>query len=432
MRCLFPDDPERRRKRDRILLALALVLAVVLVLRAARKGDSVLVRNQEWGARVVEGVDPYVDTIRGGRLHGPYPPSYAIVCAPLSMLPTTFARVVWSTAQITALAAMFVLVRRWLARGWPTVAPHASVVYAIGVLVASRYILRDMAGGGGNMLYAASLLWGIELALAGRVFVPALLVALPLAVKPNLAPLACVLLLRGRWRTFALAIVLLAALAWSPALWFGVEGWTALWSRWLHDVALYSNTLDLASEAQVPAGFPVDDTGMNQSLRAAFGRAAASWGEHFHVVPPFESAAWLARAIGLIGLAATAIVCARARSARSRILAMLAFLPASLLASPITWKAHHAVLVGLFALMAATAIERGSFGRRAWFLAGYWIVCGLLSGEVVGVANKQWLQSVSVVTAFTLAVLAIVLAEAVASDASERRPRSDSVGRTRM
>lgn len=410
---LFPDDPERRRKRDRILLVLAIVLAVVLVLRAARKGDSVLVRNQEWGARVAQGVDPYVDTIRGGRLHGPYPPSYAIVCAPLSMLPTKLARVAWATAQIAALAGMFVLVRRWLTRGWPSVAPHASVVYAIGVLVASRYILRDMAGGGGNMLYAASMLWGIEIALQGRVFVPALLVALPLAVKPNLAPLACVVLLRGGWRTFALALLLLAALAWSPALWFGAEGWSALWSRWIHDVIAYSNTLDLSSESQVPAGFPVDDTGMNQSLRAAFGRAAASFGEP----APFEAAAWIARAIGAIGVAATAIVCARARSARSRILAMLAFLPASLLASPITWKAHHAVLVGLFALMAATAVERGKFGRRAWFLTGYWIVCGLLSGEVVGVANKQWLQSVSVVTAFTVAVLAIVLVEAVRSDA---------------
>ncbi len=418
MLALFPADPERRRRRDRVLLVLAVVLALVLVLRAARKGDSVLVRNQEWGARVVAGVDPYVDTIRGGRLHGPYPPSYALVCVPLSMLPTTLARVVWSTGQIAALAAMYVLVRRWLGRGWPSVAPHASVVYAIGLLVASRYVLRDMAGGGGNMLYATALLWGVEFALHGRVLAPALLVALPLALKPNLAPLACVLLLRGRWRAFVSAALFLAVFAWMPALWYGTDGWSALWSRWIHDIAVYAEVPDLSEAARVPEGFPVDDTGMNQSLRAALGRGASSYGAHFDAVAPFAAAAWTARIASIGAFAAAAWIAWRARGERARILAMLAFLPAALLASPITWKAHHAVLVGLFALLAASAVERARWGKRAWFLASYWVLCGLLSGEVVGVQNKQWLQSVSVVTAFTVLLLAVVLREAVASDSS--------------
>jgi hypothetical protein len=413
---LFPDDPERRRKRDRVLLVLGLVLALFLVARAARKGDSVLVRNQEWGARFVAGQDPYAAPDRGGRLHGPYPPSYALVCAPLSLVPTLLARIAWATAQVAALAALFVLVRRWLARGWPSALPHASVLYAIGLVLAARYILRDTMGGGGNLLYATSLLWGIELALGGHVLVAAFLVALPLAAKPNLLPLVCVLGLRGRWRACAASLAALALLACLPAWWFGVAEWSHLWSRWMREVLAYASALDLSSAADVPAGFPIDDAGMNQSLRAALGRAASGWAGLFGGPAPFAGAAWIARVATAVALLSAAWACARARGPRAEILGILAFLPACLLASPITWKAHHAVLVGVFALLAASAYERGRWGRRAWFLFGYWIACGLLSGEVVGLSAKQWLQSVSIVTAFTVGLLALVIRDALSAD----------------
>lgn len=408
MRGLFPDDPALRRRRDRVLLALGIVLALVLVLRAARKDDGVLVRNQEWGARFLEHRDPYEDDVRGGRLHGPYPPSYALVCAPLSLAPTGVARVAWAAAQVGALAALYLLVRRWLERGWPSVAPHAPVLYAIGLLVASRYVLRDTAGGGGNLLYATALLWGIELALAGRVAAPALLVALPLALKPNLAPVAALLVLRARWGASTAVAVALAACFVVPGVWYGWPEWSALWSRWSADVASYASVADLGSAAQVPAGFPVDDSGMNQSLRAALGRLARAGGVDV------ARAGWLpvaSRAISIVLLASAARVAWRARSARARTTATFALVAASLLASPITWKAHHAVLLPAFALLAASALAER---RRAlaWFLAGYWVVCGLLSEEIVGRAGKTWLQSASVVTWATIALLVALLAAA--------------------
>jgi len=414
VRALFPADPERRRARDRILLALAIVIAVVLVLRAARKSEGVLVRNQEWGARFVDRHDPYDDLRRGGRLHGPYPPSYAIVCAPLSLLPTTPARVVWASSQIAALAALFVLLRRWLARAWPLAEPHASVLFAIGLLVGSRYLLRDMSGGGGNTLYVTTLLWGLELALAGRILAPAMLVALPLALKPNLAPLAIALVLRGRWRAFAAAMAVLALLVWMPGLWFGPAEWIELWTRWLADVRAFAAVDDPTSAVQVPVGFPVDETGMNQSLRAALGRGAELFGGDAGAYG--EWARWIARVGSSLGLAAAAWASWRARSSRSEILALLAFLPAALLASPIAWKAHHAVLIVLFALLAAAASESGRRRGLAWFLAGYWVCCGLLSEEVVGRAGKAWLQSASVVTWFTIALLVVTIREVRRAD----------------
>ncbi len=418
MRALFPADPDRRRARDRILFGLAIVVALVLVLRAARKTEGVLVRNQEWGARFLERHDPYDDTRRGGRLHGPYPPSYAIVCAPLSLLPTTPARVVWASAQVAALAALFVLVRRWLARGWPIAAPHASILFAIGLLIASRYVLRDMAGGGGNTLYATALLWGVELALCGGLVTPALLVALPLALKPNLAPVALALALRGRWRAGAAALLVLAVCVWLPGLWFGSAAWFDLWVRWFTDVRAFAAVPDPSSATLVPAGFPVDDSGMNQSLRAALARLAANLGADGSL------AAWSARAGSVLALVAAAWTCWRARSARSEILAVVTILPAALLASPISWKAHHAVLVGLFALLAATAFEQRTRRGLVGFLAGYWVLCGVLSEEVVGRAGKAWLQSVSVVTWFTIALLLVGIREVRRADSTESTHRT--------
>ena len=420
---LFPADPDRRRARDRVLLVLAIVAAVVLVLRAARKTEGVLVRNQEWGARFVDRHDPYDDLRRGGRLHGPYPPSYAIVCAPLSFLPTTPARVVWASAQIAALASLFVLVRRWLARGWPRAAPHASALYAIALVVGSRYLLRDMSGGGGNTLYATTLLWGIEIALRGGVLAPALLLALPLALKPNLAPLALALVLRGRWRAFASVFVALALCVWLPGLWFGQAAWFELWARWFADVRAFAAVQDPTSPVQVPVGFPVDVTGMNQSLRAALARAAELIAGEGHARAPWDL--WTARIGGLAGLAAAAWTALRARSARAEILALLSILPAALLASPISWKAHHAILIGLFALLAATAYEDGRRRSLAWFLLAYWVCCGLLSEEVVGRAGKACLQSASVVTWFTIALLAVAIC---ASRRADERGDARSAG----
>src|SRR5262249_7758547 len=161
-RLLFPSDPSAQRRRDRILLVLFALFCLLLVLRASRKGVGVIVHNQEWGARFLAREDPYLEPDTGRRIHGPYPPSLALVAGPLALLSPPLARVAWSTVQVSALWACFALVRRRLAQHWPALVPHASAVYGLGLLLASRYLLRDTAGGGGNLLYS-SLVWlGIE------------------------------------------------------------------------------------------------------------------------------------------------------------------------------------------------------------------------------------------------------------------------------
>jgi hypothetical protein len=407
---LMPTDARARRLRDRILLVLASVLAVVLVVRAAQKKDSVLDRNVEFGARFLRGEDPYQDLVRGLRVHGPYPPSYALVTAPLSLLPVPVARVVWALMQVGALAACWFLVRRWMERLWPALAPHASVVHAAALLLASRFLLRDMAGGGGNLLYVTSAAWGIEMALAARdQLVPApnvavktlcggLLLALPLVLKPNLAPLVIALVCL-RCFGAALATILGALiLAWIPALVFGFAAYAHLWMRWLADLRTFGAARDLADRSQVPDGFDLAVTSMNQSLRESLWR----------ILDP-GVAAWIARAISIALLGVACLAAMRARGPRSRLLAALAFLPVCVLVSPISWKAHHAALLPLFAALCACALSP----RRLMLgvvLVVYYVACVLLSEELVGKAAKEFLQAISVVTFGALALFVATIA----------------------
>ncbi|MBL8857262.1 MAG: DUF2029 domain-containing protein [Planctomycetes bacterium] len=377
---------------------LALAAAVFLVLRAVRKDDGVLERNREFGARFIARQDPYFDPARGHRVHGPYPPSYVLVTAPLALVPEPLARGAWAVLQIAALASCFVLVQRWLSRGWPECAPHASVIFALALLLASRFLLRDMAGGGGNILYAVLALWGIEFALRDRNVIGGGLLALSLVLKPNLAPLVLFLVCRRRWRalgaTTALALVLFAA----PALWYGVENYARLAVRWIGDVAQFAQAAELNDARAIPDGFPLADTSMNQSLREALWRAMAA-----------DMAAWIAR-LATIGITLVACLTAvRARGERAATVALTLFLPVSLLISPISWKAHHVVLLGLFVVLIAEVWA----SRRRWVgipLVVYYVTCVLLSEELVGKAMKNTLQEISVVTLGALALFALGVA----------------------
>jgi hypothetical protein len=410
---LFPNDPEARRRRDRVLAGLFLVLLVFLVARASRKDGGVLVRNQEFGRRFLAGADPYFDPARGTRVHGPYPPSFALVAAPLSLLPTPLARVAWGTAQALALAAAFVLLRRASRRSWPAAAPHAPVLFAAALLLASRYLLRDCAGGGGNLLFAVLALAGLDLALAGRGALGGLPLALSLVLKPNLAPILLFLAFRRRWSALASTLVLGAALFLLPAAWFGFGRYLDLASRWTGDVIAYTDLEDLGRADLVPAGMPAPEAAMNQSLREAVYRFLRPPGDSgapdVHVVEArAATAARLARALGLALAALASLSAFRARPGRSETLVAFAFFPLALLLSPISWKAHHAALLPLFFALACEARVRT--GRSLTVLLGVtWVACGLLSEEIVGESAKEVLQSLSIVTIFDVVLLLVAL-----------------------
>ena len=424
---LLPEDPAARRRRDRVLATLLVLLFAVLVARAARKEAGVLVNNQAFGARFLAGQDPYEDPALGRRVHGPYPPSYVLVCAPLALLPTRAARVVWVLAQCAALVALHRLLRRRLALSWPALEPHAPVLYAAALLLVSRYLLRDTAAGGGNLLYATLAIAGLELALAGRERTAGAVTALGLVLKPNLAPLLLFHLARGRWRTVLWSLGVAAVLFLVPGTRYGMARWLDLGQRWAAGVVAYAALEELHDSGAVPAGMPPAEKAMNQSLREAVFRLLRPPGDSgardVQVLPASAPvAAGISRALGLALLAACVLAAWRARPGRAEWLAAAAFLPLSLLLSPITWKAHCVALLPLFVALAAEAARRPRPRGLALFLVLYYVLCDLLSEELVGKAAKNDLQAISVVTWCNLALLLVALSRTRAPDPAGAAP----------
>jgi hypothetical protein len=409
-------------RRDRWLAFLFVALALLIVARAAHKHLGVLARNQQWGERFLAHQDPYFDTAHGVREHGPYPPSMAWMAAPLACLPTLAARVVWALLQVVALALFTRRLGRLTAELWPTLAPHAPPLFALALLLVSRFFLRDTAGGGGNLVYGYLAFAGVDAALRGRARGGVSLAA-SLVLKPNLAPLLLFLALRRRWRALAVTLGTGAVLFCAPGLYYGPSAYAALAVRWGHDVIDYVSLEDLHSGALVPDGLPPAEDAMNQSLREAVHRVLRPPGDsgatdvHLFEVSP-GAASWVARGLEFLLAAGVAAAAFTACGRREELLTSLAFFPLALLCSPVTWKAHHVVLLPVFYFLVCEAVEpsvspaQGSRKRAQWlpwFLFGYWFVCDLLSQEVIGDAPRDLLQTLSVVTWFDIVLLVVVL-----------------------
>jgi hypothetical protein len=425
LRFLLPSDASALRRRDRVLAILFAAALALLVARAARKDGGVLVRNQEFGGRFLAGQDPYFDPARGHRIHGPYPPSFVLVAAPLSFLTEEAARLAWGAAQAAALLAVFLVLRRWARRWWPEIAPHAPVLFAIALLLASRFLLRDTAGGGGNLLFMTLALLGLDLALRGSQVAAGAPLALSLVLKPNLAPLLLFFAATRRWKVLASASVMATGLFLLPALSFGWGRYLDLAERWAGDVSAYSRLEDLHRADLVPDGMPVPQSATNQSLREAVHRLLRPPGDtgaaDVHLAEASAGvASWVARGIALALVLWTCLAASRAPPGRGAALAALAFLPVCLLLSPITWKAHHAALLPLDFALAGSALAKGRWSPLATLLLAYWVLCDLASEEIVGVALRDRLQALSVVTWAAIALLAAAIRLSSREDAAPR------------
>ena len=409
----LPTDPEIQRRRGRLLTWFFLFASVVLIERAGHKRHGVLDLNQGFGARFLAHEDPYFDPAQGLRVHGPYPPSYVLVCAPLSLLPAPLARRVWAGIQILCLSILYRLLRRRLERWNPTLLPHAPFLYLCALLLASRFLLRDMAAGGGNLIYATLTLAGVELALAGRAFGGALPLALALAVKPNQILFLLFLCLRRRWKAAAGTLLALFVLALLPGLYYGMGSYLELWHTWVEGVWRFASLPDLHDKSLVPPGLPPEHFAMNQALRVAVFRLLRPPGDSgaydVHLwTTSAATALWVGRALALFLLAWTSAAAWRACDERGEWLAALAFFPLGLLLSPITWKAHHVVLIPALFAVTVRAAEPTRRGLRSALLAAY-LLFDLSATDILGQAAGDYLQAISLVTLGDVVLLAYLL-----------------------
>lgn len=393
-------------------LAVALGVAVFLVYRATRKSRGPVLHNRMFAANVWQGRFPYQSPPPYTRpVHAPYPPSYGILMGPLLLPDILIARVLWAVLQLV----MLVVLWRWMRRWWRSLASGSDPPYWVPLLslvLGSRFLLRDMAGGGGNLVFGVLVVLAClrpgEAPGEDRRSWTGCLLGLVLAAKPTPVLFLPWLWLRGRRRTLALAVLTAAALHASPILTLGADGWARAYERWIDGVLAYMAQQDVFAE---PAyGFPLFSW-MNQALRYAVARFLGSV-PAAHVVDsplflqglglPIAATAWVYRTLAFLLVAAVMATLSRARRNPSPWVEASAFgllVALTLLTSPITWKSYHVQLLPVFFLLLARA--RLAAPERLGLTIGlvcYYVFCVLLSGDLVGEKGQTLLESTYVVT----------------------------------
>jgi hypothetical protein len=271
-----------------------------------------------------------------------YAPSFAALVAPVAALPDALARPLWYAATAAAVALALHLARHVVAgappRAWLVAAALTLPLFArelelgqVNVFMLVLALAATLALRAGHETRAGALL-----GLAVHVKLPALVLLVPLALRP-----------RPPARVFAATFATLAALAVLPALRYGPDGFAAQLADWATSLA--ASTPGLAHNAD------------NQSWWAVTTR----W---------FAAPSAAAAVFAVLVAAAFAALSFAARRRDDAVQVSLALVLMSLL-SPLGW--HYTHLTALPALAVAAARlrrDRASIALAAVIVATFGLV----------------------------------------------------------
>jgi len=390
------------------------VLAGALA-RVLRGVNSDFPLHYTFGKRFVEGTFIYA-----GGLHVPYPPFWAVFWAPWTLLSLEAAQVVaFLVLGIGSLTAFSIILLRIGYRIIPAPDDRLTIALIVALVLAARFILRDLTESGPNLLLW-SLVWGgILLYLGGRRASGGVLIGFAGALKMTPAILIPYFLLKRDWRTATVALATAAMLSVSPGL---LRPSPLFWQEmrsWMGHAWRGVTAVD-------PSGTILDKPAIgNLSLRPALARFFQRYpkGHPLSVEHPGfiqfldlspQAAGWLVRGLMLafIGIVAWRF---RRRASDERhptVLPLeLATVSAlSLLYSPITWKQHCVSLLPALFLLTLCSLQWNRVSRWMWGALLYYLVFALaLTRDAVGRPFSILLESYHVVTwAIMLVVIALL------------------------
>ena len=371
--------------------------------------------HYSFGKRFLEGTFIYTEN-----LHAPYPPFWALFWAPWTVFTLEAARVVaFLVLAIGSLTAFSLVLVRIGHRIIPARDDRVTIALIVALVLAARFILRDLTESGPN-LFIWSLVWmGLLLYLGGRRVAAGLLIGVSIALKMTPAIFIPYFLLKREWKTAAAALATAVVLSASPGLfrpaplfWQEMRTWTG--NAW-HEVTSVDASQTILGQPEI----------RNLSLRQALARLLRRYPPGHRLVvkhplfiqflglPP-RGAAWLVRCLMLafIGLIAWRFRRGASEAGHPMVLPLeLATISAlALLYSPITWKQHCVSLLPALFLLALCSLQWSRVSRWMWYALLYYVVFALaLTRDVMGRPLSILLESYHVVTwAILLLVVALL------------------------
>ncbi len=300
-----------------------------------------------------------------------YPPTLAVIVAPMGLLPYRAAAAVWVVGNL----ALLVLAFRWADRALGPLVQGADKV--LGLLLAYRMFDSDFANGNANTLVLSILVAGFAVAGGGRPLWGGLLCGLSAGLKVYPLLLLPWMLARRRWRMASgFAIGLAAGGIVLPAFVLGPAPFARAYEKFYEGILGPMNAAGEAYSTGAPGGYEA-----GQSLRALLHRLLRPIDATAHddAIAAVNLADLPKGAVDgvYVGLAAV-IVAALLWAFRGRSTAwngpeIGAALAAMALLGPLSRKAHFVVLFPAAAAGFA-AVRAGWEGRRktVWLRTSLW------------------------------------------------------------
>ncbi len=352
---------------------------------------------------VMGGGDPYQQSL-GDWTPYIYPPLLAELMVPLALLPLPVAAYIWfliSAASIVAAAWMSASLasdkrgrdapeqRVGESTAWATALGGCAVVFVL------RFVLDTFNLGQVNAVVAALVVAHVYLYARDRKALSA--IALVIAVSIKLTPALLLLYHIAKLRLkFAVACtVLLVAVTALSFLPFGPRGSGAFQTFWSRTV-------------KNEQGYDFAYSG-NQSLRGAIARMIDHRSEYTGDEGASRKPADLPTILSSIALLALAVFAAV--RARSELAAAAPFFCCLVLLSPLSWKAHHVILILPAAyLLSLTKAPGSARFLIAAALGAAFLLLNLTGTRVIGLAAAEWADAHSLVVVGALLVFVACVA----------------------
>jgi hypothetical protein len=402
----------RRVKPVVIGLGLAVLIAQWVRVGTDEVGDFRL--HWEFGRRLATGEWPYG---KNG-LDLPYLPFWALAHVPLTVLPVRTAQVVLVPLFALALVGLGRTLRTLTAAHWPLDGEETFWTFVLAVLLASRFLVRDILECGVNLALVALAWAAVALWSRRREWAGGACLGLAIALKLTPALFLAWFAWKRQWRMVGVTLAITAGLMLSPTL---VMGWGDF-AR-MHRVWYEAATAGL-SNADPSRGVLGEEPLQNMALRPALARLLITlppghsarvdhpWDVELLDLPPRAAD----RVIKAVLLALLAAVFWRFRAAVRRrddpalLWECAAVSVLILLYSPLTWGQHCVgVLPAMYLLVRSWKAGQPPSSLTRAALAVYCLVVLVLNREVVGRVGVYLIDSYHLPTWCLVGVLAATL-----------------------
>ena len=403
-------------------VVIATALAVLAIqwgqLAASQRGDFHL--HWELGHRLATGTFIYESGQTSDSLghDHPYPPFWALVHAPLTVFPLRVAQLLMFPLFVVALLGLCRTLSRWTERALPLCRDARFWATVVAVVLASRFLVRDMLEGGVNLAVVALAWFGVFLWTRHREWVGGIALGLAIALKCTPALFLPYFVLKRQWKMVATTLVATVAFTISPMIVMGPSEYARTFSFWFH------HALAGVSEVDPSVGVLGDEPFQNISLRPSLARFLmylpsghasrlnhALYFEFLNLSP--ITAGFVIKGILLLLLAAVAWTFRAPIRCRDDLSVMWECAAVSilmLLYSPITWGQHCVAVFPALYLISRTWYARGALPN--WMnraLMAYVLFILVMNRAIVG-KNFCWLlDSYHISTWCLLALLAVTI-----------------------